>query len=87
MTDIFIHGASLLAQTEKNPPAMQESWVQSLGQEDPLALNFVLATRREGPCVTADCQFRDLALLVVAVSTPHGLQVGFPATAGLMHTL
>ena len=37
MTDIFIHGASLLAQTEKNPPAMQESWVQSLGQEDPLA--------------------------------------------------
>ena len=28
--------ASLLAQTVKNPPAMQETWVQSLGQEDPL---------------------------------------------------
>ena len=25
-----------MAQTGKNPPAMQEMWVQSLGQEDPL---------------------------------------------------
>ena len=28
--------ASLGAQTVKNPPAVQETWVQSLGQEDPL---------------------------------------------------
>ena len=28
--------ASLVAQMIKNPPAMQEIWVQSLGQEDPL---------------------------------------------------
>ena len=28
--------ASLVAQMVKNPPAMQESWVQSLGWEDPL---------------------------------------------------
>ena len=28
--------ASLVVQTVKNPPAMQETWVQSLGQEDPL---------------------------------------------------
>ena len=28
--------ASLVAQTVKNLPAMQESWVWSLGQEDPL---------------------------------------------------
>ena len=28
--------ASLVAQTVKNLPAMQETWVQSLGQEDPL---------------------------------------------------
>ena len=28
--------ASLVAQTVKNPPAMQETWVQSLGLEDPL---------------------------------------------------
>ena len=29
-------GASLVAQTVKNLPAMQETWVQSLGQEGPL---------------------------------------------------
>ena len=28
--------ASLVAQTIKNLPAMQETWVQFLGQEDPL---------------------------------------------------
>ena len=28
--------ASLVTQTIKNPPAMQESWVRSLGWEDPL---------------------------------------------------
>ena len=27
---------SLVAQTVKNPPAMWETWVQSLSQEDPL---------------------------------------------------
>ena len=29
-------GASLVAQMVKNLPTMQETWVQSLGQEDPL---------------------------------------------------
>ena len=29
-------GASLVAQMVKNLPAMQETWFQSLGQEDPL---------------------------------------------------
>ena len=28
--------ASFLAQLLKNPPAMQETWVQSLGWEEPL---------------------------------------------------
>ena len=28
--------ASLVAQLVKNPPAIQETWVQSLGWEDPL---------------------------------------------------
>ena len=28
--------SSLVAQTVKNPPAMQETWIPSLGQEDPL---------------------------------------------------
>ena len=30
-----ISWASLVAQIVKNPPALQETWVQSLGQEDP----------------------------------------------------
>ena len=32
----FNGGASLVAQPVKNLPAMQKTWVQSLGQEDPL---------------------------------------------------
>ena len=28
--------ASLVAQMVKNPPAMRETWVRSLGREDPL---------------------------------------------------
>ena len=28
--------ASLIAQLEKNPPAMRETWVRPLGWEDPL---------------------------------------------------
>ena len=31
---ILIIGASLVTQTVKNPPAMQETWVQSLNWED-----------------------------------------------------
>ena len=31
-----IDGASLVAQMVKNPPAMWETWVQSLGWEAPL---------------------------------------------------
>ena len=31
-----LHGASLVAQTVENPPAIQKNRVQSLGWEDPL---------------------------------------------------
>ena len=31
-----LKGTSLVAQTGKNLTSMQEAWVQSLGQEDPL---------------------------------------------------
>ena len=34
-TGVFL-GASLVAQMVKNPPAMQETRVRSLGREDPL---------------------------------------------------
>ena len=32
---MFFKRAFLVAQMVKNPPAMQETWVQSLGGEDP----------------------------------------------------
>ena len=32
----FFNGASLVAQLVKNLPAMQDTWVRFLGQEDPL---------------------------------------------------
>ena len=34
--DLISLGASLVAQMVKNLPAMQETWVRSLGWEDPL---------------------------------------------------
>ena len=34
---MYLEWTSLVAQTGKNPPAMQETRVRSLGQEDPLA--------------------------------------------------
>ena len=33
---LFPNGASLMAQMVKNLPTVQETWVQSLGQEHPL---------------------------------------------------
>ena len=36
----FNRGASLGAQIIKNPPAMQETWVQSLSWEDPLEKEY-----------------------------------------------
>ena len=35
-TNISRLGASLIAQLAKNPPAIRQTWVQSLGWEDPL---------------------------------------------------
>ena len=34
--DIYIYKASLMAQMVKNLSAVKETWVQSLGREDPL---------------------------------------------------
>ena len=36
LVSVFKDWASLVPQKVKNPPAMQETWVQSLGREDPL---------------------------------------------------
>ena len=50
--------ASLVAQLVKIPPAMQETWVRSLGQEDPLEKEMAIHSsilvwiipRTEEPC-------------------------------------
>ena len=36
LTSVLLTGLSLVAQSVKNLPAVQETWVQSLGWEDPL---------------------------------------------------
>ena len=36
LTELKVREASLVAQLVKNLSAMQETWVRSLGQEDPL---------------------------------------------------
>ena len=38
---LFIHSSSMLAQKLKNFPEMQETQVQTLGQEDPLEKEMV----------------------------------------------
>ena len=50
-----------MAQTVKNPPAMQKTWVQSLGQEDPL---------EKGKAT----HFRILAWRIPGTEEPGGLQ-------------
>ena len=55
---MLVSRASLVAQMVKNPPAMQDTWIQSLGQEDPLekemaTYSSILAWRipwTEEPC-------------------------------------
>ena len=34
--EMYLSPASLIGQLVKNPPAVQETWAQSLGWEDPL---------------------------------------------------
>ena len=55
------HRASLVAQMAKNPPAMWEIWVQSLGWEDPL---------KEGMATHSSI----LAWRVPWIQAPGGLQ-------------
>ena len=49
--NLLVSQASLVAQTVKNLPAMQETWVQTLGQEDPWRMathSSILAWRIPG---------------------------------------
>ena len=81
-----------MAQTIKNLPAMQETWVPSLGQEDPLEkematqlLSFIhtsgtwkLAWKLSSLC--PKCLFADTfgVFLVIPESTPSGRPPEFP---------
>ena len=40
-----LQGAALVVQLVKNPPAVQETWVQSLGWEDPLEEDMATHSR------------------------------------------
>ena len=58
---LCMHGASLVAQTVKNPPAMQDTWVQSPDWEDPQEKGMathssVLACRIPWPEDLAGCR-------------------------------
>ena len=41
---LYFCWASLMAQTVKNLPAMQETWVRSLGREEPLEKGMAIPT-------------------------------------------
>ena len=48
--------ASLVAQLVKNPPAMWETWVQSLGWEDPLEKGMAYSLQQSGLENSIDCR-------------------------------
>ena len=50
----FILGGSLLAQRLKRLPAMRETWVRSLGREDPLCWEYPLEKEIATPSSTLD---------------------------------
>ena len=58
---IFIPRASLVAQSVKNLPTVQETWILSLGQEDPLEEEMA-------PCSSV------LAWKTLRTEEPGGLQ-------------
>ena len=51
----FLLWASLVAYLIKNPPAMQETWVQSLGWEDPLEKGKATHSSDSGLENSMDC--------------------------------
>ena len=43
MHTAFVQNSLLYNSVAKNPPSMQETWVQSLGQEDPLEKEMAIS--------------------------------------------
>ena len=68
----FLRGASLVAQPVKNPSAMRETWIPSLGWEDPLvkgkaAFSGMLAWRKN----SMDCIVHGVAKSQTQLSNFH----------------
>ena len=53
--------ASLVAQLVKNPPTMRETWVRSLGWEDPLEKGKATQLQYSGLENSMDCIFHGVA--------------------------
>ena len=71
MCKIFIENplwASLVAQLVKNPPAMRETWVRSLGWEDPLEKGKATHSRVDVIIIEKECTGN-----VIPVSHPQTL--------------
>ena len=66
-THYSIDRASLVAQTVKNPPAMQETWVGPLGWEDPFE-------RRHGNTLQYSCLENSQGQRSLAGYSPWGLK-------------
>ena len=64
-----MNSASLVAQLVKNPPAMWETWVQSLGWEDPLEKGKAL--QYSGLENSMDCVVHRLAKSETRLSNFH----------------
>ena len=65
---IWKKGASLVAQLVKNLPAVWETWVQSLGWEDPL--DTIIFSHSEGCLYT----LLKVSLMCRSSSKSHGFQ-------------
>ena len=63
--------ASLMAQLVKNPPAMQETWVQSPGWEDPLEKGQACILQYFGLENSMDCIVHGVAKSQTQVSDFH----------------
>ena len=79
-----VYVTSLVAQTVKNPPAMQEIWVWSLGQEDPLEKgtaihSSILAWRIPWTEEPGGLQSMGLKELDTTEQLTHMLYMGLPS--------
>ena len=61
MSCICLIRASLVAQLVKNPPAMWETWVRSLGWEDPLEKGKATNFQYSGLENSMDCTVHGIA--------------------------